>query len=84
MGNELQSTFLLIWKDKISFEIPVACNSISLTKNPLYIAACCHESSNIRYRMISGIDSDIVYWHVPSENLELTTDIQMCSGMLFI
>lgn len=82
-GNDLKSTPILKWEDRLSFEMPEICNQLRLSKNPLYLAACCYKSQNIQYRMINAINSDIIYWRIPSENLSLIADITVSSGQAF-
>lgn len=81
--NELKSTPILKWEDRISFESPAICNRIRMTQNPLYLAACCHASQSIRYKMIGAINSDVVYWRLPTENLALMAEIEVSSGNAF-
>lgn len=83
LDNNLRSTPILKWADRISFEVPAICNQVRMTKNPLYRAACCHTSQNIRYKMISALNADIVYWRFPTENLALEAEIKVSSGSAF-
>ena len=68
------------WDDRISLEMPVECDGLRLTKNPLFLASLAHKSQHIRERMISAINADIVYWRIFSDNLVLKSKITTSSG----
>lgn len=79
-GNNLFSTPILKWNERMCFEVPKECDTLRLTRNPLFIAASQYKSQRIRFRMISAINSDIVYWRIPSENHALEAKVTVSSG----
>ncbi len=79
-SDNMVSTPILKWHERIQFQMPQECNTICLTKNPIYKAAKAHKSQGITKTMISAINADIIYWRVISENLALQAQIITSSG----
>lgn len=81
IGNDLASTPVLKWNNRICFKTPSEVDCTKLTQNPIFKAATVYKSQRIKLRMISALNSDIVFWRLPSENSALQAKIEVSSGI---
>ncbi len=68
------------WKDRISLCVPKETITPLLKKNILYKAARQHTLTTAWYEMQRVINSDVVYWNRPTNNVMLEGILQASSG----